>query len=144
MKQALLFVGVLLCTAAEPVKEEADLKSLQGDWEMLSLEIGEQLVPAEKLKGTTLTVKGEMYTVVTKRTRQEVTFKLDPTQKPKAIDMTFPDGTEAPKVGKGIYKIEGDTWTICRSQSNQGDRPTSFVTSRMNDHFVVVWKKKNP
>ena len=77
---------------------------------LVTLEIDGKQVPPEKLRGTTLTVKGDRYIVTTKGGAYEVTFKLDPSQKPKAIDMFLPNGTDAPKRSPGIYRIDGDTF----------------------------------
>src|SRR5437016_7033833 len=110
----LLALPVALLTAAGPADEaKKDLDKLQGEWVMAALEVDGKPVPEEKLRGTTLTIKGDKYITSVKDTKHEVTIKLDPSQKPKAIDMSFPDGTNAPKVGKGIYKVDGDTFVLC-------------------------------
>jgi uncharacterized protein (TIGR03067 family) len=50
-----------------------------------------------------------------------VKFKLDATAEPKNIDITTADG----KQGMGIYKLEGDTLTICRGEREE-QRPKEF------------------
>jgi uncharacterized protein (TIGR03067 family) len=144
---ALFLAGLFALLAPGPHvrsadKEKSDTDLLQGEWVMSSLEIDGSAVPEEKLTGTTLVIKGDKYTTVTKKSKHEVTFKLDPSQKPKHIDMFFPNGTDAPKEGKGIYKLEGDTLTICRSQSTENERPTQFGTWPNTGYFQVVWKRK--
>lgn len=144
MKWLFLVVGLCLLTSAEPEKTLTDQDKLQGEWEMVGLEIREAQVPAEKLKGTTLTIKDDLYITHVKKTDHEIRYKLDPKQDPKQIDMIFPDGTNAPKVAKGIYKIDGDKLIICRAQQPDQDRPTNFVSSSVNDTFVVTWQKLPP
>jgi uncharacterized protein (TIGR03067 family) len=145
--RALLVLAVALCVAADkPKADEAkkELARLQGTWVMEALEVNGENVPAKKLAGTTLTIKGDRYITKVKDTAREVTFKLDPSEKPKAIDMYFPDGPELPKLSKGIYELDGDTLKVCRHQTPGEDRPRSFVTSAGTNLFVVTWKRKKP
>ncbi|MFL5339180.1 MAG: TIGR03067 domain-containing protein [Gemmataceae bacterium] len=143
MKRLSLILLVVLLIAAEPAEEaKKDLAKLQGQWEMAALEVDGQLVPAEKLQGTLLTVKGDQYTVAVKDTKHGVTITLDPGQNPKSIDMAFPDGPNAPKIGKGIYKIEEDKFVVCRAQSTDGERPTQFGTWPNTGVFQVTWQRK--
>ncbi|MSR54164.1 MAG: TIGR03067 domain-containing protein [Gemmataceae bacterium] len=122
--------------------DNCDQGKVQGEWYMVELNVREVLVSPEKLTGTVLIVKGDTYTTQVKKTKHTVTFKLDPTQSPKNIDMYFPDGTNAPKLSKGIYKIDGNRLIICRGQAADGTRPRDFVSSLTTDNFVVTWEKK--
>jgi uncharacterized protein (TIGR03067 family) len=52
-------------------------------------------------------------------------FAIDPSQEPKAIDLTTPDG----KVIHGIYRLDGETLTLCLDYDPQNTgrpRPTTF------------------
>ena len=71
-----------------------------------------------------------------------MTITLDPSKDPKHIDMAFPDGPNAPKIGKGIYKIDGDTFTMCRAFNPGQSRPRDFATQPDTNTFLVVWKKQ--
>jgi uncharacterized protein (TIGR03067 family) len=140
-----LFVvlGALLLVAADKPADAAkkDLDALQGTWEMAALEVNGQPVPEEKIRGTTLTIKGDKYTVKVKDKSHQTTFKLDPSQKPKAIDMFFPDGPELPKLSKGVYEIDGDTFRLCRHQMPGKDRPAQLGSWPDTGLFVVTWKR---
>jgi uncharacterized protein (TIGR03067 family) len=145
VKSSCLIVAVLLAfgaapPAVDPAKRE--LARLQGTWEMHALEVNGEEVPARKLKGTTLTIKGDKYVVKVKDAEHEVTIVLDPTKDPKAIDMYLPDGIEAPKLGKGVYDLDGDTFRVCRHQMPGEDRPTQIGSWPNTNLFVVTWKRK--
>jgi uncharacterized protein (TIGR03067 family) len=136
---------VLLLVAAKPADDaKKDLEKLQGEWIMTELEIDGKPVPGDKIEGTTLTIKGDKYIVSVKDKKHEVTITLDPSKDPKAIDMAFTDGTDAPKVGKGIYKLDSDTLILVRAQATDSERPTSFGTWPNSGCFMVTWKRKTP
>lgn len=138
-----LLIPAFLMIAAEPAEEaKKELEKLQGEWVMAALEVEGKPVPDEKIQGTTLTIKGDKYIVSVKDKKHEVTITLDPTKNPKHIDMAFPDGTNAPRIGKGIYKIEDDKFILCRTQSTDGDRPTQFGTFDNTGLFQVTWQRK--
>jgi uncharacterized protein (TIGR03067 family) len=145
-KSLLVLVGFALLVAAEPARDDAavDLKKLQGTWIMAELEINGQQVPEEKRKDTILVLKNDKYIIKIKNKTYETTFKLDPSKDPKEIDMFFPDGPNAPKVSKGIYRLDGDTFQLCRAQAPGEDRPRDFVTTADSGLFVVAWKRQKP
>ena len=68
------------------------------------------------------------------------TVKLDPAQKPKAIDVTItaPDGTDVTL--KGIYEVEGDEMKTCLAPPEQ-DRPKEFSSKEENGHMNYVWTR---
>ena len=144
MKRVLCFIlPTLLLIAAKPADDaKKDLERLQGEWIMAALEIDGKPVPDEKIQDTTLTIKGDKYIVRSKDNKYEVTITLDPAKDPKAIDMAFPDGTDAAKIGKGIYKIDGDTFIVVRAQATDNERPTTFGTWPNSGCFMVTWKRK--
>jgi uncharacterized protein (TIGR03067 family) len=136
---------VSLLSAAEPdAAAKKELERLRGTWVMVGLEVNGENVPEARLQGTTLVIRGDKYTVQVKDTKHETTIEVDPGQKPKAIDMYFPDGTNAPKLSKGVYELEGDTLKICRHQMPGQDRPTQIGSWPDTNLFVVIWKRTKP
>lgn len=147
MKANGLYVVVaVLSLAAAPLRTidpiQKDLASLQGTWIMTELEVNGQTVPEEKIKGTTLTIRDDKYIVKVKKSTHETTFKIDPTKTPRAIDMFFPDGPNLPKLSKGVYELDGDTFKLCRHQMPGEDRPTQIGSWPDTNLFVVTWTRK--
>jgi uncharacterized protein (TIGR03067 family) len=67
---------------------------------------------------------------------------MDAANTPKAIDLTVIGGPEEGMTYHGIYKVEGDTYTICRNVAPDKERPTGFVTSPKSGLTLVqaAWR----
>ncbi len=116
-------VLLVFSLVAFPVwSQDDEAKKLQGNWTVVALEAGGKPVPEEQVKAVNLqlTFKENKLTTQSAGETKEGTFKLDPTKKPKEIDVTF-----GVKTSKGIYQLEGDTLKLCLSE---GERPTEFAT----------------
>lgn len=140
-------VGSLLFLAlAQPSNEEKakkDLERMQGTWTLHALEVNGKDVPAPKLEGTILIIKKDDYrTKVKDKEQPGFRLKLDPSKKPKAVDMikTMPGSPD--EVIKGIYTFEGDTLKFCRGLTKEQERPNQFATWPDTNYFVVTWKKQ--
>jgi len=127
---------VLLIAADEPAKDaKKELDKLQGEWTMVSMETRGTKAPDEVVKNFTLTIKGDQWTVTG---GNKATFKIDPSKNPKAIHLTFKAG-DTEVVSRGIYKLDGDTLTLCRTQGDR-ERPKEFKTTA-EAGGLVVWKR---
>ena len=136
------FVVGLLPSGSREELAKKDLDKLQGTYIMAALEVDGKLVGEKRLEGTTLTIKGDKYIVKTKNVTTETVLRLDPTKDPKEVDMVFVEGANKDKAGKGIYKIEGDTFKLCRALELDKDRPREFGTWPNSGVFLVTWKRK--
>src|SRR5262249_26079164 len=121
-----------------PAEEKSDQDKIQGKWKIDSGTRGGQPID-ESRKGTIVAFDGNKMTMTFMRDGQEqkleMTFKLDPSAKPRAIDVDI-NG----KPGLGIYKLEGDTLTICHGE--EGDaRPTEFVSKEGSKIAVITLKR---
>jgi uncharacterized protein (TIGR03067 family) len=133
-------VVVFLIVAATPARDpKKELEKFQGEWTGVSLEENGKKFPDEHVKKFKLTIKGEKWTVqIGDRELGEATFKIDPSKSPKRIDMTFKvEGEDLDS--QGIYKVEGDTLTLCRARG-KAERPKEFKC-RDNQDNLEVWKR---
>ena len=128
--------------AAKEGGAKGDLDKLQGTWLIVSMEMGGKKAPEDEVKGYTFVVKDDKATLSDgKGLTQEAVLKLDPGKDPKEIDMAVDEGGKN-EVHKGIYKLEGDTLTLCKSHPPD-ERPGAFATKEGEKWpALVVFKKK--
>lgn len=104
-----------------------DLEKLQGTWNVTSLESDGQKMPATVFNGARIVIEGDKFASLGMGATYEGAVKLDPATKPKAFDLLFTAGHAKGHRNLGIYKLDGDTWTIClATRGNQ--RPGKFAT----------------
>jgi uncharacterized protein (TIGR03067 family) len=130
---------VALCLAADAPSDAAkkEQELLQGDWTLASGERAGEQIPEDLAKSLKRTIKGDVSTVT--RDDQPLakgTFTLDPTKKPKTIDVKLEGG----EMIKGIYELSGDTFKLCYGAPG-GDRPKEFATTADNGFTLAVWKR---
>jgi uncharacterized protein (TIGR03067 family) len=110
----------------KPDPTKADWQKLQGKWVRLSFTVGGQ--PMQMKDTTTVVFSGNRlkYTGPTMSTH-EWSINLDAKKKPKVLDMTGVQGGEKGVTYWGIYRLEGDTLTVCGFKgTNDSARPRDF------------------
>jgi uncharacterized protein (TIGR03067 family) len=118
-----------------------DAKKMEGTWLPKTAEFGGQPFPDEIRKMMKLVLKDGEYTVTVGDKPDRGKVKLDSSAKPKAMDV---EGTEGPNKGKtlpAIYKLSGDTLTICYNLGGK-ERPTEFKTKPGTKLFLVTYERK--
>jgi uncharacterized protein (TIGR03067 family) len=138
----ILITGLVLPTTAGE-KDDAvarDMKLLEGNWSLHSFATNGKEVPAETIQNIKLTIKGNRYLVDFGKQKMELTFKIDPSKKPKAIDLiNVKDDKKT--VTLGIYEISTDTLKMCRGTESGQDRPTEFAAKEGSKLAVAVYKR---
>lgn len=136
-----ILCALLLLLCAEPNKEELakkELEKLQGTWEWVEAERGgKHFELAGKLPpGLVVVVKGDTITFG----KDAAKIKLDPSFAPKLIDLDF---TKEKIVLETIYKLEGDTFTICYAfgTARVKNRPSEFKTDENSAYEIRVYKR---
>jgi len=140
----MLFISTGLVIAAEPVDQgpsKVDAAKLQGVWSIVSVEVEGNPLAMDKLDEARLIVRGEHYSFRLEGIELEIVYRMDAGKSPKAIDLTLTDGVHKGKVFRGIYKLDKDRYTICRTTEPEKARPAEFATRPGSGHMMVVWKR---
>jgi uncharacterized protein (TIGR03067 family) len=133
-------VGLLLGASASARAAKGEAEKMPGTWKVVSAEDSGRKTPDELIKDLKWTVTKDAitYKVGSKTTRW--TYKLDPTKKPKWIDLTEGDRTRL-----AIYELDGDTLKVCFAEGSQKERPTAFESrpNSPNDVLIVLRRDKS-
>ena len=65
-------------------------------------------------------------------------FKFDPKASPATLDLGA--GKDGREMAQGIYKIEGDKLTICKTPPTKG-RPTEFATPADSVNYLMIFRR---
>ncbi|HEV3138047.1 MAG TPA: TIGR03067 domain-containing protein [Pirellulales bacterium] len=136
---AMVAVLFLLGAAQEdPVKDE--LKKLEGTYKMVRGEEGGQPLSEEIVKTAKLTITGDKHVVQLGSETINGTHTVNPLEKPKSIDASDTTGRFAGKTTYGIYKLEGDEFSVSFAPPGE-PRPNQFSTQNHFGRLLHLWKR---
>jgi uncharacterized protein (TIGR03067 family) len=135
-------------TSTDDAKKDAakeELKKLQGTWKVVSAERQGKAKTEEETKSVKFIIQDDTMAFEKdgKSEGKKAPITIDPTKKPKTIDIFIADPNHLDGGRKilGIYMLEGDTLTIAGGKQ----RPTEFkTTSDTGDTEVIVLKREKP
>lgn len=132
--------AILLLGAGETTDAKKELAKFEGTWEVNGLTYdGEE----HKLKFK-IVFKGEEGTVKNNEKVADeyakIKFKIDPSAKPKAMDITVTAGTQTDSAMKGIYEFKDGELRICAKVFGEG-RPSEFASADGSNIVLLVLKK---
>jgi uncharacterized protein (TIGR03067 family) len=136
-----VFCFALIQSSATAVPGDSDeakkeLKLFQGKWDAIGGQSFDGVVPTDiELQLTSLEVDGDQFTLKTGSLTVKGAFSIDPTKKPKTIDVYFGDNKDNPM--RGIYVIDGDTRKSCFAKPGK-DRPDKF--RKENEFLINEWR----
>jgi uncharacterized protein (TIGR03067 family) len=141
---ALLFAVTAVAFAAD-AKDEAvkkDRKRFEGTWQVVSLTVdGNKAAEGDAKKISVVNeADGKWAIEVDGKVAARGTSKIDPTKKPRAVDLTVTEGDSKGKTALGIYQFEADTRTVCYAQPGK-ERPAEFSSTVVSGHILVVLKR---
>src|SRR5438552_18023971 len=98
---------LLVMSGDEAIRK--DKAALQGTWKVFASEQDGAKVPAADIKDLHLIFKADVIRVREGgKEETKFTFLIDPTKKPKEIDLTIQFGPNKGKIDRAIYQIDGD------------------------------------
>jgi uncharacterized protein (TIGR03067 family) len=139
--QTSFVVGLALVLAAPGTKDapKKEPPTIVGEW------VGESGIrggkPDNPPPGTTITFTKDGKLLMKEggaEKSHEGTYTADPKKDPAEIDLVPPATEKGPTI-QAIYKIEGDTLTMCFSMG--GERPKSFDSPAGSQIMLVTCKR---
>jgi uncharacterized protein (TIGR03067 family) len=119
-----------------------DRDSIEGTWLPATAELAGKMFPDEVRKTIKLVVQGNKYTATVGKEVDQGTIKLNPTARPKELDITH-DNPKKVKTILAIYERSGDTLRICYDLSGKA-RPTEFKSREGTPLFLVTYQRQKP
>jgi uncharacterized protein (TIGR03067 family) len=141
----LVLASVLLIAAdaKDDAVKEAKAK-LKGTWDVLSLEHGGRKERATEDGKVQMVISDDrlvmqVFVKSDEDVKTELTFTIDPTQKPPHIDVVATEGPDKGKKGLGIYSLDKDELKLCIGEPGE-PRPKEFVSKEGEKTVLVTLK----
>jgi len=144
---AVFLIGAALALGAPGLKEAPKDDKLVGEWLVESIhengkprQLGDEPVRYEfTADGKWLIYHGDRKSGGDLRR-----YAVNPKTDPPSIDLDPAPGSKKFLPLPGIYKIEGDTLTVCNARTSRGVRPTAFESTAESNTAVYVFKRVKP
>ena len=138
-----LTIGLVIVSSvqsAEKVLDKAELKKLQGRWVVQSKETSEgKHFLTEKDEKEILEIDGVKW-IFTGVEKGKITA-IDPTAKPKRLDIVSVEPGDAGTVYLAIYTLKGDTLTVCMPLGEVDRRPKNFDSPPQPGTGLIVFHR---
>jgi uncharacterized protein (TIGR03067 family) len=143
--------GVLMATDGHTKESpsKGDLDKLRGTWLTVSLvnngrTLVDEKMPAKEGPTTKLVYEANKWIIkVGVQTVASGVFKIDPTKKPKEIDILDESGVKNDKTKLGIYEVDGDSYKFCLAPAGKA-RPTDFTSKEGSGYSLGISKREKP
>jgi uncharacterized protein (TIGR03067 family) len=138
---ALVAVGALVGVGvAQDTDVKKEMKKFEGEWKIEKYE-GPMAPPEDEQAKVRFIFKGDTVTLIVDGKKVgAATFKIDPSKKPKTIDLDMTEGKNKGKTSLAFYAFEGETLKWCATE-RFNERPTEFKASEENKQGVLTLKR---
>lgn len=121
----------------------SDQGKLEGTWTVATHEIEGDRSDTHGYKGSKVTIAGDLMTIDKPgKGTQEATIRVDPASSPKSLDLTPLREKKPGATLPGIYRLEGDTLTLCLPTIPGRVRPTAFTSTPGHRQVMVLERAK--
>jgi uncharacterized protein (TIGR03067 family) len=144
-----VLITLALCaavlSAAPQDAAQKELKRLEGTWEAVAAVVDGVKQELKKGKGHHLVIRGDTYTLehTDGKPFGKGVLKVDPSKKPKAIDLLPAEGKEEGKAIPCIYDLNGDELRLCVGRIGR-PRPTNFAAADGSKHILTTYRRAEP
>lgn|SRR5262245_2337212 len=142
MQSTLLLAAAMAVSAPAPKDPPQKPNDLTGEWVLKQITISGAIPPPSNLlfnfgpDGKWIVFRDGNEVVTTARG-----YKFDPKADPPTVELISDISSENITRREGIYKIEGDTLTMCVAKAKD-PRPTKFDSTREDGHTIYILKRK--
>jgi len=119
-----------------------DINHLQGEWQATRVEVDGSPLPSEDAANIVVTVKDTAYTALINERSDRGKFTIDPSKKPKQMDIQPDAGPDQGKKLLAIYEVGPDTLRVCYAPEGT-ERPTAFSTTENSGRLLITYKRKS-
>jgi len=136
--------AVLVLTVGGDITEmiRKDKAALQGTWKVTASEQDGEKVPADDLKDLFLIFKGDAILIKEGgKAEERFSYLLDPSKKPKEIDLIVKVGQNKGRIDRAIYQVDGDVLRICIQSTKDAPRARDFSTRAGSKLWLVVLQR---
>jgi len=118
--------------APREAPKEGEAKPIEGTWRVIEVDAnGKHSAQETSTKQRWVITRDRLTMHYDDGGSDEITYQVDPTQKPKRIDLTFSTGAFGGMTFLGIFELNGDQLKVCYTKA-QGKRPSEFDVSGEN------------
>ena len=135
----------LLTAAGTDDDVRKELEALKGKWKTVGGEIAGNPISKDDVPPFTFIAAADgKATGQMEDSEFQFTMTVNPKKSPKTIDNLHESGDEKGKKQYGIYKLEGDKFTVCITHAGgtEGDRPKEFTTKDSTNVLFVFERVK--